>query len=120
MLNLITMMVAAGLGAALRVYISNLDIFKKKDVPYGTMVVNLIGSFLMGVSAMVLLANSQYYFVITTGFLCGFTTYSQFALDQFNLLKDKKTKEFFVYSFSTVFYALVALAIGIIVGNMII
>ena len=42
MLNLITMMVAAGLGAALRVYISNLDIFKKKDVPYGTMVVNLI------------------------------------------------------------------------------
>ena len=120
MLNLITMMVAAGLGAALRVYISNLNVFKKKDVPYGTMVVNLIGSFLMGVSAMVLLANSQYYFVITTGFLGGFTTYSQFALDQFNLLKEKKTKEFFVYSFSTVFYALVALAIGIIVGNMII
>ena len=118
MLNLITMMVAAGLGAALRVYISNLDIFKKKDVPYGTMVVNLIGSFLMGVSAMVLLANSQYYFVITTGFLGGFTTYSQFALDQFNLLKEKKTKEFFKYSLSSMFFSLASTALGLIIGSV--
>ncbi|MCK1976128.1 CrcB family protein [Jeotgalicoccus huakuii] len=118
MINLITMLVAAGLGACLRVYISNLAVFKDKEMPYGTLAVNIIGSFLMGLSAMILLANSQYYFVITTGFLGGFTTYSQFALDQFDLLREKKTVLFFKYSLASIFFTLAGIAFGLIVGSM--
>lgn len=120
MINLITMLVAAGLGACLRVYISSLEVFKNKEMPYGTIAVNILGSFLMGLSAMILLANSQFYFVITTGFLGGFTTYSQFALDQFELLRQKKTALFFKYSFSSIFFSLASLAFGLIVGSMLI
>lgn len=118
MINLITMLVAAALGACLRVYISNLEVFKDKDMPYGTIIVNIVGSFLMGLSAMILLANSQYYFVITTGFLGGFTTYSQFALDQFELLRQKKTVLFFKYSLASIFFTLAGIAFGLIVGSM--
>lgn len=112
------MMVAAALGASLRAYIHQLSVFKNKDMPYNTIAINIAGAFLMGFTIMLVLENIQYYLIIVTGFLGGFTTYSQFALDQFNLLREKKTKLFFKYSLSMVFFTLVAVAFGLIVGSM--
>lgn len=118
MINIITMMVAAALGACLRAFIHQLPVFRDKDMPYSTMAVNIAGAFLMGFVVILVTANTQYYLIIVTGFLGGFTTYSQFALDQFNLLREKKTKLFFKYSVSTVFFTLVAVALGLITGSM--
>lgn len=118
MLNILTMMVAAALGASLRAYVHQLTVFNNKDIPYNTMAINIAGAFLMGFTIMLAAENNQYYLIIVTGFLGGFTTYSQFALDQFNLLKEKKTKLFFKYSFSTIFFTLVAVAFGLIAGSM--
>ena len=118
MINILTMMVAAALGASLRAYIHQLPVLKNKDMPYSTMAINIAGAFLMGFTVMLLAENTQYYLIIITGFLGGFTTYSQFALDQFNLLREKKTKLFFKYSLSMVFFTLVAVAFGLIVGSM--
>ena len=118
MINLMTMMVAAALGACLRAYISQLSVFKNKDMPYGTIAVNIAGAFLMGLVAIMVAENTQYYLIIAVGFLGGFTTYSQFALDQFNLLREKKTKLFLKYSCVTIFFTLVAVACGLIAGSM--
>lgn len=118
MINILTMMVAAGFGASLRAYIHQLPVFKDNDIPYNTMAINILGSFLMGFTVMLVVENTQYYLIIVTGFLGGFTTYSQFALDQFNLLREKKTKLFFKYSLSTIFFTLVAVAFGLIAGSM--
>lgn len=118
MLNILTMMVAAALGASLRAYVHQLTVFNNKDMPYNTMAINIAGAFLMGFTIMLAAENNQYYLIIVTGFLGGFTTYSQFALDQFNLLKEKKTKLFFKYSFSTIFFTLAAVAFGLIAGSM--
>lgn len=118
MINILTMMVAAALGACLRAYINELPVFKNKEMPYSTMAVNITGAFLIGFVVMLVTANTQYYLIIVTGFLGGFTTYSQFALDQFNLLKEKKTKLFFKYSFSTIFFTIVAVAFGLIAGSI--
>ena len=118
MINILTMMVAAALGACLRAYVNQLPVFKNKDMPYNTMAINIAGAFLMGFTIMLVAENTQYYLIIITGFLGGFTTYSQFALDQFNLLREKKTKLFFKYSLSMVFFTLVAVAFGLIVGSM--
>lgn len=118
MLNILTMMVAAALGASLRAYVHQLTVFNNKDMPYNTMAINIAGAFLMGFTIMLAAENNQYYLIIVTGFLGGFTTYSQFALDQFNLLKEKKTKLFFKYSFSAIFFTLVAVAFGLIAGSM--
>lgn len=118
MLNILTMMVAAALGASLRAYVHQLTVFNNQDIPYNTMAINIAGAFLMGFTIMLAAENNQYYLIIVTGFLGGFTTYSQFALDQFNLLKEKKTKLFFKYSFSTIFFTLVAVAFGLIAGSM--
>jgi len=112
------MMVAAALGACLRAYVHNLTVFKNKDMPYNTLAINAAGSFLMGIFAVLFAVSTQFYLIIAVGFLGGFTTYSQFALDQLDLLSQKKTKLFLKYSFSTIFFSLVALAFGLIVGSI--
>lgn len=61
--------------------------------PYGTLVVNLAGCFLMGVAMHVALTSPAVSvttrFALTTGFLGGFTTYSAFNYETSSLLRDQ-------------------------------
>lgn len=58
-----------------------------KGYPWGTLIVNVAGSFLMGVLVVVLLQLSGNRFapLLVTGFLGGFTTFSAFSLDAVTL-----------------------------------
>ena len=59
--------------------------------PYGTISVNLIGSFLIGVVyALVERGNlsPEVRIFLATGLLGGFTTFSAFSLDALNLLQE--------------------------------
>jgi len=76
----------AGIGGALRhgVNIGSARLFGY-GFPYGTLIVNVVGSFLMGVLAGYFafrpgLAQHARLF-LTTGILGGFTTFSAFSLD---------------------------------------
>jgi len=80
------------IGAVLRAYLNGLISHKiPHDLPYGTLGVNLIGSFLMGI----LIAYFMYttYFslhvksFLSTGILGALTTYSAFAVESFLLLE---------------------------------
>lgn len=60
--------------------------------PYGTIAVNVIGSFLIGAvmyaSMATELVDPTLRLVLTTGFLGGFTTYSAFNYETFALLEN--------------------------------
>lgn len=62
--------------------------------PTGTLVVNLIGCFLVGLLFHLLeerfLVNQTARTVVMIGFLGGFTTFSSFGLHTFNLLQDRQ------------------------------
>jgi CrcB protein len=79
------------IGAVLRAYLNGLISHKiPHDLPYGTLGVNLIGSFIMGL----LIAYFMYTTIfslhvksfLSTGILGALTTYSTFAIESFFLL----------------------------------
>lgn len=82
-MNLLWVCLGGAVGSGLRYLIDSL-------VPHGvlisgTFVVNLIGSFLLGVFVATIGegAPDQLRFALTTGLMGGFTTYSTFSLEAF-------------------------------------
>ena len=78
--------VGGGIGAALRhgVNIASLRLFGP-NYPWGTMIINIVGSLVMGlVAAWFALRSdlsSPWRLLLATGILGGFTTFSAFSLD---------------------------------------
>lgn len=91
------------------------------DLPWGTLVVNIIGSFFMGlvVGAMEgrLQLSDDARLFITTGFLGGFTTFSAFSLDAVRLLEAKGVVLFGAYALASVTLSIAGLMVGLVVAR---
>ena len=103
------------LGALSRYYITGL--FKElKPLPFGTLAVNILGSFALG--AIVTLFNlgvidSSWITFGGIGFLGSFTTMSSFAVETMNL-----TEESFNLGFANFILMLVLVMIGVYLGRI--
>jgi len=92
--RLLYVVIGGGLGALIRYLLSS--IIQKQSAslfPYGTLVVNLIGALFIGFlwelfSDITVSTNIRV--LIFMGVLGGFTTFSTFSLETFNLLKDRQ------------------------------
>jgi fluoride exporter len=84
--------------------------------PYGILVVNVVGSFVMGVASAFLMRKFQdaqaLQFFVTTGFLGGFTTFSAFSLDVFKLVNNGQNGAALVYVAASVGLSLIAVFAG--------
>jgi CrcB protein len=82
--------------------------------PYGTLAVNVIGSFLLGL--MMGLEAPAYWQQLQLlggiGLLGAFTTYSTFAADSLNLLDIGQFKKFFMYQIASFGLAIGGAAAG--------
>ncbi|MEK9959493.1 MAG: fluoride efflux transporter CrcB, partial [Pelagibacteraceae bacterium] len=79
------------------------------NFPVGTILVNLIGSFFIGVVASMFdkhLLSSEVRTFIVFGFLGGFTTFSAFTYEVFNLVKSGNYLNLFVYLFVSIVVSL--------------
>ena len=86
--------------------------------PWSTLSVNVIGSFVMGLAAMLLLRRmdlglAHFAPFLMTGVLGGFTTFSAFSLDAFLLAERGRPDLAVAYAVGSVVAGLVAFALGL-------
>ncbi len=94
--------VGGAIGATLRFLISSF-IHSRVDskFPLGTLAVNLIGAFLVGVMFAILVERLSIppaaRLMLITGIMGGFTTFSTFSYESFHLLQSGETLKFASY-----------------------
>ncbi len=94
-----TLLFIAGGGAfgALSRYGASLGVYALvgRGFPYGTLFVNVVGSFLMGVLSILLLerlsVSPELRAAILVGFLGAFTTFSSFSVETLTLMENGDT-----------------------------
>ena len=95
MQNYILVCLGAAAGGAARYWTSNVVYkFLPTTMPFGTLAVNVIGSFIIGFVMFYLDSNElispQMRILLTTGFCGGLTTFSTFSFETINLIKDSE------------------------------
>ena len=86
--------------------------------PWGTFVANIVGSFIIGIvfafaekgNAM----SSEWRMFLAVGICGGFTTFSAFAYNNFNLIKDHSYGQLLWNIGGSLFFGIIAVYLGII------
>jgi CrcB protein len=111
-MNLLLIAIGGAAGSLLRYGCSRW--LNAPGFPFGTLTVNLVGSFLIGVlvANFSAEADAEKRFLLITGFCGGFTTFSAFSMESLQLLQQSKFTTFFLYTFATIVFGLLATYAG--------
>jgi CrcB protein len=118
MTHLIYVALGGAIGASLRhlVNLASLRLFGP-GFPWGTMTVNIVGSFAMGIFVELLArrlgGTQELRLLVATGLLGGFTTFSAFSLDVAGLWERGSGSIAFVYAVASVVLSISALFAGL-------
>jgi len=116
-------MLGGGLGAIAR-YMLSTSINEKlaSNFPYGTLIVNVIGSFLMGFLAMWLVEklglNPLLRLAIFVGFLGAFTTFSTFSMETLHLFEEGLAGRALLNMLVNVVLSVLAVWLGVLAGKL--
>lgn len=115
--------VGGGLGAMLRHGVNRLAFaIWGAAFPAGTMIVNVVGSLVMGLLIGLFAAypaiNQPARLFLTTGLLGGFTTFSAFSLDALTLYERGQIGLALGYVAASVILSLAAIAAGYFLGRL--
>jgi CrcB protein len=111
-MNIVFIAIGGAFGAVARHMFSSLnDLF-----PYGTFLVNILGSALMG---FLFFSIKEFQFfprhiqlMLTTGFIGAFTTFSTFSLELFQFILDKNYLTFVFYAVASFIFGLFGIFLG--------
>ncbi|MGB3147748.1 MAG: fluoride efflux transporter CrcB [Paracoccaceae bacterium] len=85
--------------------------------PLATLVVNVVGSFAMGLLFILLASRTQLPPLLMTGLLGGFTTFSAFSLDALRLWQAGQAGQAALYVVGTVTLSLAGVVLGVMFGR---
>ena len=122
MLNCLVVALGGGIGACLRYLIGLIPLKEPFVFPVKTLVINLLGCFVIGLVASLAVKNSslspKLVLFVKTGLCGGFTTFSTFALETETLIKTGQSELAILYvALSVVAGVGLAFAGQVIVGK---
>jgi fluoride exporter len=94
MLRIVLVLAGGAVGTGFRYFLSSLIYSKVRQptFPYANLIINVSGSFLIGLLAELfearLLVSPTTRIALLTGVLGGYTTFSSFAFETFSLVRD--------------------------------
>ena len=116
MKQLLLVFLGGGAGSALRFIISK-NLNPMSTLPLGTLLVNIIGSLLIGIflglglKQELLSPNAT--LLLATGFCGGFTTFSAFSYENLALLKAGDYLNLGIYSAGSIFLGIATVLLGL-------
>ncbi|UKA48646.1 fluoride efflux transporter CrcB [Arthrobacter sp. FW305-123] len=94
-MTVILLALAGGIGAAARFVVDGAIRQRfKTALPWGTILINITGSFALGVLAGAVMrghASESVFLILGTGFLGGYTTFSTASLETIRLIQSGRT-----------------------------
>lgn len=123
MSQLLTVALGGALGSVGRyLFVVHATRLMGMDFPWGTLGVNVLGSFLMGLligaGTLVLEMSQEVRLFLAVGFLGGFTTFSSFSLDAMTLFQRGAWLAGSAYVCGSVLAGLAAFGIGMAVWRL--
>ncbi|MDR5589639.1 fluoride efflux transporter CrcB [Christiangramia sp. SM2212] len=121
MKNLLLVFIGGGLGSSFRFIISKY-LNASSLIPYGTFLVNIVGSLILGIILGWALKsntlNSPINLMIGVGFCGGFTTFSTFSFENYSLIKSGDYLSFSIYFFGSIILGILAVLAGVIISKL--
>ena len=121
MKSFLIVFLGGGLGSGLRYLVTTSMSQYSKVLPFGTFAVNMLGCLLIGLilgyaqKENALTSNQT--LLLATGFCGGFTTFSAFAQENFQLLKTGDIMQFSIYTIGSIVVGLLAVFIGLYIAK---
>ena len=121
MKNFLLVFLGGGLGSGLRYLVTAVMNQYSKFLPFGTFAVNMLGCILIGLilgfaqKENTLTSNQT--LLLATGFCGGFTTFSAFANENLELIKNGEIFNFSVYTIGSILVGVLAVFIGFYLTN---
>ncbi len=122
--QVIAVALGGSFGAVLRFFIST-GVYQwlGRDFPYGTLAVNVLGSFLIGLMTEALILEKvalsmEYRSAILIGLFGSLTTFSTFSLESLYLIEQGQFIKASLNIFISVFTCILAVWVGLLVGKI--
>lgn len=124
MLQVIAIACGGAFGALSRYFIIGIVTdWLGKDFPFGTLFVNVLGSFLIGILYVVVVlkmhVSPELKSILVVGFLGAFTTFSTFSLEAFNFISQGLLLSAVTYILSSVILCILAVWAGVSLAKLI-
>ena len=115
----VALIVGGGLGAGARYLVDGAIMRGRRGIfPVGILVVNVIGSFLLGLLTGIPHLAPAWLAILGTGVLGGFTTFSSVAVETVLLARRRRRDWAWVNLVGTFVLCLVAAAVGLTIGGL--
>lgn len=120
MTTLLLVMAGSALGAPSRWLLDRwINRWNPWRFPLGTFVINVVGSFLLGVLVMLAARHSHWYALLGTGFCGGFTTFSTFNYENIRLFEKDLPGLAMLNLLGSALVGLVAVFAGFLAGSIV-